>query len=122
MIMIRPVDALTPKVLFRGQTINHGSLKTSAKKRIALINAAGISTVTGGLITVVSRSYTSNWKNAGFIGLASAAVSMMFLGPQFLYKSGINTYVKHDEAKKKLLTDVIDNQKGTIETIVKKAV
>ena len=120
--MIRPVDALTPKVLFRGQTINHGSLKTSAKKRIALINAAGISTVTGGLITVVSRSYTSNWKNAGFIGLASAAVSMMFLGPQFLYKSGINTYVKHDEAKKKLLTDVIDNQKGTIETIVKKAV
>ncbi len=91
--MIQPVNALTPKVLFRGETVSdpRESVKKETRKRLALANAAGISVVLGAATTAIARSNTSSWRHAGFFGIGAALISMMFLGPGFLYKSGINT-------------------------------
>ena len=120
--MIRPVDALAPKVLFKGQIDDYGSSVSArkTKERFALVNAAGFSVVAGGLTTIISRSYTSNWKNAGFLGACTAAVSLLFLLPQFLYKTGSTK--NPDGVKKKLISDVgdvLEVQKGTIENCTK---
>ena len=123
-IMIQPVNALTPKVLFKGELGNYENpVNLRVEKNIALINAGGISTAIGAAMMAVSRSYTSGWKQAGLIGLGAAALSMMFIAPRFLYKAGINSYAKQQEmdvfvrekeVQKKLLNDVndaIDNKK-----------
>ena len=96
--MIQPVNALTPKVLFRGETINDPKEyeKKETRKRLALANAAGISVVLGAATTAIARSNTSSWRHAGYFGIGAALISMMFLGPGFLYKSGINTTKKAD--------------------------
>ena len=131
--MIRPVDALAPKVLFKGQIDDYGNSASAqkTKERFALVNAAGFSIVAGGLTTIISRSYTSNWKNAGFLGACTAAVSMLFLLPQFLYKSGSGVSKAKsgpDDVKKKIISDfgdALEIQKNTIgnctKSIAKKA-
>lgn len=116
--MIQPVNALTPKVLFRGETVNDAkeSEKKTTKKRLALMNAAGISVVLGAATTAIARSNTSSWRHAGYFGLGAALVSMMFIGPGFLYKSGINTtkqskndiLAKEIEMPKKIVSDATD--------------
>ena len=116
--MIQPVNAFTPKVLFRGETVNDPkeSVKKETRKRLALANAAGISVVLGAATTAIARSNTSSWRHAGYFGVGAALVSMMFLGPGFLYKSGINTtkkketdaFAKEVDMPKKLLSDTGD--------------
>ena len=117
--MIQPVNAFTPKVLFRGETVSNPSkesVKIETKKKLALANAAGISVVLGAATTAIARSNTSSWRHAGYFGIGAALVSMMFLGPGFLYKSGINTTKSTDKDKfarevdmpKKLLNDAGD--------------
>ena len=113
--MIQPVNALTPKVLFRGETVNDPkeSVKRETRKRLALANAAGISIVLGAATTAIARSNTSSWRHAGYFGIGAALVSMMFLGPGFLYKSGINTkktkdgdvFAREVELQKKFISD-----------------
>ena len=96
--MIKPISALTPKV-FKGQSSGFGnvSYENPTKKRIALVNAGGISAVAGAATTIFSRSYTSSWRHAGLIGAGAAAITMMFLAPRFLYKAGFNTNTKAKE-------------------------
>ena len=116
--MIQPVNAFSPKVLFRGETVNDSkeSIKKETRKRLALANAAGISIVLGAATTAIARSNTSSWRHAGYFGIGAALISMMFLGPGFLYKSGINTtksvdkdvFAKEVDMPKKLLADVGD--------------
>ena len=116
--MIQPVNALTPQVLFRGEAVNDAkeSEKKATRKRLALINAAGISVVLGAATTAIARSNTSSWRHAGYFGLGAALVSMMFIGPGFLYKSGINTttqqkndvLAKEIEMPKKIVSDAAD--------------
>ena len=104
--MILPINALSPKV-FRGNSKESRiDAVMRAKRDIALINAAGISTVLGGVTTVAARSYTNGWKHAGIFGAGAAAISMLFLGPKFLYKSGIGTYSK--------TTDKLENYSKSI--------
>ena len=122
--MIQPVNAFTPKVLFRGETVNDPkeSVKKETRKRLALANAAGISVVLGAATTAIARSNTSSWKHAGYFGIGAALISMMFLGPGFLYKSGINTtkagendvFAKEVEVPKKFLAEA-----GDISTVAK---
>lgn len=85
------------------------------EKRLAILNAGGISAVAGALTTAIARSYTASWKNAGMFGIGAGFVTMMFICPRFMYKSGINSYkkekeldvfTKEKEVQKKLLTDV----------------
>ena len=127
--MIQPVNALTPKVLFRGETVDDSreSAKKETRKKIALANAAGISVVLGAATTAIARSNTSSWRHAGYFGIGAALVSMMFLAPGFLYKSGINTTKKADKAKeiempKKLMSesgDISNAAKNSTKAIIK---
>ncbi len=126
--MIQPVNALTPKVSFRGDaSVYENPINRKMERRLAVLNAGGISVVTGALTTVIARSYTTSWRHAGGFGIGAAAVAMMFLGPRFLYKAGIKSYAKQEEmdvfvrekqVQKKLLSDVndaIDNHKANLQ-------
>ena len=130
--MIQPVNALTPKVLFRDETFKDPkeSAKKETRKRLALANAAGISVVLGAATTAIARSNTSSWRHAGYFGIGAALISMMFLGPAFLYKSGINTtkptdkdvFAKEIEMPKKLKADAVDISnaaKNTTKAVIK---
>ncbi len=114
--MIQPVNALTPKVSVKGREYgNPVSRKT--ERRLAIMNAGGLSVVAGAVVTAVGRSFTSSWKSAGLIGVGAGVLSMGFLCPHLLYKSDIKSYAKEKEMEvftkekeiqKKLLTDVND--------------
>ena len=112
--MIQPVNALSPKVLFRGETLNDPKevSKKKTQRRLALINAGGISVILGAATTAIARSNTSSWKHAGYFGIGAALISMMFLGPGFLYKSGLNTTKSKDNdvfmKERKLVPDVAE--------------
>ena len=109
--MIQPVSALTPKVLSRGSNLSN-PVNRRTEKRLAILNAGGISAVAGALTTVIARSYTASWKHASFWGVGAGLVTMMFICPRLLYRSGINSYkkereldvfTKENEVQKKLL-------------------
>lgn len=130
--MIQPVNAFTPKVLFRGETANDPkeSVKRETRKRLALANAAGISIVLGAATTAIARSNTSSWRHAGYFGVGAGLVSMMFLAPGFLYKSGINTtkpkdsdvFSREAEMPKKLLYDagnITNTAKNSTKAVIK---
>ena len=117
--MIHPVSALTPKAQFKGQFSDseRNPVNRKMERRLAILNAGGISAVAGALTTVIARSYTSNWKHAGFFGTAAGIATMLFVCPRFLYRSGIKSYAKEKEmdvftnekeVQKKLLNDVSD--------------
>lgn len=89
--MIQPVNALTPKVFFKGRNDDVNLASTRTKKRVAIANAAGISTIAGAFTTVIARSYTATWKNAGLFGLGGGLITMMFICPKLMYKAGLNT-------------------------------
>ena len=83
--------------------------------------------VLGAATTAIARSNTSSWRHAGYIGIGAALVSMMFLAPGFLYKSGINTTKKTEKAKeiempKKLMPeggDISNAAKNSTKAIIK---
>ena len=117
--MIQPVNALSPKVLFRGDEINQSRIASEGKTlktRLALFNAGGISVGLGAATTAIARSNTSSWKHAGYYGVGAALVSMMFLVPGFLYKAGLYTtknadkemLLKEKDVPKKFLAEVGD--------------
>ena len=124
MAMIQPINALTPRVSFRGESGNfENPVNRKIEKNLALMNAGGISAAGGAVMTLLARNYTNSWRHAGIFGVGTAAVAMMFLAPRFMYKAGINSYAKEKEmdvftrekeVQKKLLSDVndsIDNKK-----------
>ena len=111
--MIQPVNAFSPKVLFRGGTEDSKeSVKRETRRNLALMNASGISIILGAATTAIARSNTSSWKHAGYFGIGAALISMMFVGPAFMYKSGVgvtksadkDVFVK-DNVPKKFITD-----------------
>ncbi len=113
--MIQPVNALAPKVYFKGQ--NNDSAKNEAKKtkrNIALINAIGISTIAGAFTSVIARSYTATWKNAGLYGMGAGLLTMMFICPKLLYKAGFYTSKaeKETEISSKKILDINTNKLG----------
>ena len=110
--MIQPVNALTPKVLFRGDVSvsQKDAARKDMEKKIALINAGGVSVVLGAATTAIARSSTSSWKHAGYFGLSAMLISSMFLVPGFLYKSGIRTNPKPKEAD--VFTKTMEASKG----------
>ena len=123
--MIQPVNALAPKVFFKGR--NNDSVNFDEAKRternLALANAGGISAAAGALTTVIARSYTATWKNAGLFGVGAGLITMMFICPKLLYKAGFNTSQseKGADSSKKLLdinTNKISNySKSTIKKL-----
>jgi len=108
--MILPVNALTPKVLFKGDDARE-SAKLQTKKRIALFNAAGISAILGAATTAIARSNTSSWQHAGYFGIGASIISMMFLAPGFMYKAGIGINKKNKQAEVDVFAKEIDMPK-----------
>ena len=114
--MIQSVSALNTRVCFcKQKDPNRNPVNRKMEQRLAVLNAGGISVASGALTTAIARSYTASWKNAGMFGLGAALITMMFICPRLLYKSGINSYKKEKELdvfskekeiQKKLLLDV----------------
>ena len=122
--MIQPVNALSPKVSYRGRrSENENPINRRMERRLAILNAGGISVITGALTTAIARSYTASWKSAGLFGVGASVITMLFICPRFLYKSGVRAYArqremdvftKEKDVQAKLLSDVndaIDNHK-----------
>ena len=51
-----------------------------------MYNAIGISATAGGLTTLVARSYTNSFANAGVLGLFGAFLTMFFMTPHLIEK------------------------------------
>lgn len=93
--MIQPINALTPRVGFRGtdKTYNKKSEGLS-NSQIALINAGGIAAAAGGLTTIVARSYTNSFAHAGVLGVFGAFLTMFFMTPHLIEKIGLDRLTK----------------------------
>lgn len=89
--MIQPVNALTPKVFFKGYSSSSMvSASRLTEKRLAIASAGGVSAAAAAVTTLVARSYTAFWKRAASFGLGAGLITMMFMCPGFLYKAGFN--------------------------------
>lgn len=126
-IMILPVNALTPKVSFRGDESKELA-KTKTKRRMALFNATGISVILGAATTAIARSNTSSWRHASYFGIGASLISMMFLVPGFMYKAGIGIKSKkhvdkdvfaHEIDMPKKLGDISTGAKTTTKATIK---
>lgn len=95
-------SGLRPRTIFRGNDSGEVNCKggkipktpvglnRAFEKKLAVLNAGGISAAAGVVTTVIARSYTATWKNAGLFGLGAGFITMMFICPKLLYKSGFN--------------------------------
>lgn len=116
--MIQPVNALSPRAVFRGKNGAYGKRSQgTSNSNIALINAGGIALAAGGLTTAIARSYTPNWGYAGILGLFGSFLTLFFMTPQLIENSGkkhlenkakSDVLVKSDAAKAK------EAMKGTL--------
>ena len=121
--MIQPVNALTPRAVFRGNGTYEG---TSAKKHpntTALINASGLAALAGGITTIVARSHTSNWLHASVVGLCGAFLALFFMTPQLIEKTNTSNLVKKNETSSLIKEDsrkFVDLMKETFKPTSKK--
>lgn len=99
--MIQPVSAYSPRAGFRGNkgTTYGKPTKGLSNKNIALINAGGVAVAAGGLGTALARSQTSSWAHAGVLGLCAAFLTMFFMTPQLIDKSGIHKLNNSDKSE-----------------------
>ena len=108
--MIQPINAFTPRAGFRGSNGTYGTRKSgSSNSKVAVVNAAGIAAVAGGLTTLVARTYTNSFAHAGVLGVFGAFLTMFFMTPHLVEKIGlgkipkkapIGTYVKPETSSK----------------------
>ena len=88
--MIQPVRASNPQATFRGsgKTYRNSSKNGVTNTQVALINAGGVAAAIGAGATIISRRYTPSWSYAAMIGLCSSFLTMFFMTPQVIEKSG----------------------------------
>ena len=98
--MIQPINALTPRAGFRGKNETYGK-KTNGltNSQIALVNAAGVATVAGGLTTLVARAYTNSFAHAGVLGVFGAFLTMFFMTPHLIDKIGLSKFANKVKAE-----------------------
>jgi hypothetical protein len=107
--MIQPISALSPRASYRGKNGTYGTKgKSLSSTDIALINAGGVATAAGGLGTMLARSQTSSWAHASVLGVCAAFLTMFFMTPQLISKTGLN---KHVDAKETGLVTKNDTPK-----------
>ena len=106
-LMIQPINALNSRICHRGLR-DSSKLNTNAPKdsKVALINAGGISMTGGAIATLVARSYTNSFGQAGVIGLFTALLTMLFMSPHLIEKMGVN------HLSKKQINDVTPKQES----------
>lgn len=88
--MIQPVNASIPQAKFRGSGKTYGMSSKSgiSNAQVALINAGGVAAAIGAGATIISRRYTPSWGYAAMVGLCSSFLTMFFMTPQIIEKSG----------------------------------
>ena len=97
--MIQPINALTPRVGFRGSNETYKNRgKGLSESQIALINAGGIAAASGGITTIVARSYTNSFAHAGVLGVFAAFLTMFFMTPHLIEKIGLSKASKNSQA------------------------
>ena len=106
--MIQPVNALSPKVSFKGAELRN-PINRKTERRLAIMNAGGLSLVTGAVTTAIGRSFTSSWKNASLIGGAAGILTMLFVCPRLMYRAGIKSYAKEQYQKFQSVINAIDH-------------
>ena len=88
--MIHPINALTPRVVFRGPELKNGKKsKGLSNSQIALANAGGVAALAGGVTTLVARAYTNSFAHAGVLGAFGALLTMFFMTPHLIDKIGL---------------------------------
>ena len=97
--MIEPINAFSPRAVFRGKPGAYGNPARMSDPKIAALNAGGVSAAVGALTMAVSRSYTSSWSHAGVLGLCGAGLTMFFLTPSLIEKMGLTKLTKSKDAK-----------------------
>lgn len=100
--MIQPVSAFSPRAGFRGNNKTYEKRPALSNQNIALINAGGIAVAAGGLGTALARSQTSSWAHAGVLGLCAAFLTMFFMTPQLVDKTGLHK-INNNSDKSELL-------------------
>lgn len=105
MRMIQPISALTPRATYRGNAGHTGKGKNLSSADIALINAGGVAAAAGGLGTMLARSQTSSWAHAAVLGLCASFLTMFFMTPQLLSKTGLNKFSNKQESEVVVKTD-----------------
>ena len=100
MRMIQPINASSPRAVFRGSKKPYGiSTKGLTNSEVALINAGGVALAAGGITTAVARSYTTSWSHAGVLGLCASFLAMFFMTPQLIEKAGLSKLSKKTETE-----------------------
>ena len=96
--MIQAISASSPRATFRGSS---GAYENSSKgltnSKIALLNAGLIATTAGGVTTLVSKAYTRSWASAIALGFCGGFLSMFFMTPQIIEKTGLPKLSKNPE-------------------------
>ena len=103
--MIQPINASTPRAVFRGSNRAYERSKLSPEAKVALVNAGGIASLAGGVTLLTARAYTNSFAHAGVIGLCVAFLTMFFMSPQILEKAGVGKYAAAGEAEHLLKED-----------------
>lgn len=88
--MIQPINALTPQARFRG---THEKSKTSDSS-MTILKAVGISAGAGGLTTLIAKSYTNSFAQAGVLGVFGAFLTMFFMTPHLLEQISLKNNAK----------------------------
>ena len=86
--MIQPVNALAPKVSFRGE--KDGSVNTDSGnyKRVFAYSRKVFSSVAfGTAATIAFRTCTSNWAHAAILGAMTTIAALMYFIPGLKYKA-----------------------------------
>ena len=106
MRMIQPINALTPRVGFRGE---HRKTFTASSRtpsnKVAVANAMGIAVAAGGLTTLVARAYTNSFAHAGVLGVFGAVLTGFFMTPHLIEKIGIGRKPQVVGAENAIKTD-----------------
>jgi len=98
--MIRPINALTPRVVFRGPDVKSGKKsKGLSDSQIALANAGGVAALAGGITTLVARAYTNSFAHAGVLGAFGALLTMFFMTPHLIDKIGLSKVGKRAQSE-----------------------
>ena len=105
--MIQPINALTPRVVFRGPEVKNGKRSNGlSESQTALINAGGVAAMAGGVTTLVARAYTNSFAHAGVLGAFGALLTMFFMTPHLIDKIGLAKLVKKPQTEAVVKQDI----------------
>ena len=97
--MIQPINASSPRAVFRGQSRTYeGTSRGISNSKIALLSAGGLATAAGGLTTIVARAHTNSWPYAAVLGACGAFLSMFFMTPQIIENTASRSFAKRGES------------------------